>query len=351
MKKQILILALAILLAGCVGPQMAPPYNDQSYGQTYGGGYNALPPSNSYATPWVGANTPWVYYQNDWFLNGVLYHNYGNQYGWAPYYSYPPTYIVRPNNWYGPRWHTWYQQNPHYHQNFTQKYPYWRGHHPGQRYDQNFYNQHHQGQGGGWHKGFHGGQTPGTYGPAGRGPGAAGPGGHTPGTTGPAVRTPGGLVLGPGSRVGGSTLGPGPAAAPGTRSGGSHSWNHWSYGSHSWWYWSWRPYPWDHRSGGSHPWGPWSGGARPCWYRSGGSHPWNHWSYGSHSWWCWSWRPYPWDHRSPRRFAPPGLLVRQLVLLVVPVLRFVPWGYLLRRPAPQEPLTLAGKNRQKLLRR
>jgi hypothetical protein len=208
MKKQVLILALAILLAGCVGPQMAPPMN----GQTYGGGYNALPPSNSYATPWVGANTPWVYYQNDWFLNGVLYHNYGNQYGWAPYYSYPPTYIVRPNNWYGPRWHTWYQQNPQYHQNFTQKYPYWRGHHSGQRYDQNFYNQHHQGQGGGWHKGFHGGQTPGTYGPAGRGPGATGPGGHTPGTTGPVVHTPGGP--GPAGR---GPVGTGPAVrTPGT---------------------------------------------------------------------------------------------------------------------------------------
>jgi len=51
-----------------------------------------------------------------------------------------------------------------------------------------------------------------------------------------------------------------------------------------------------------------------------------------------------------RRFAPPGLLVRQLVLLVLLVLRFVPMGLLVLRRAPQEPLTLAGKNRQKLLR-
>ena len=30
--------------------------------------------------------------------------------------------------------------NPHYWQTFTQKYPYWRGHRVGQHYDQNFYN-------------------------------------------------------------------------------------------------------------------------------------------------------------------------------------------------------------------
>ena len=103
MKRLGLIFALAILLAGCVGPQI--PYG-QGYGgyQGYGGnqgygGYNyPAPPQNIYANPWVGQNTPWTYYQGDWFLNGILHNNFGNQYGWAPYYAYPTTYIVRPNN-------------------------------------------------------------------------------------------------------------------------------------------------------------------------------------------------------------------------------------------------------------
>ena len=85
---------------------------------------------------------------------------FGNQYGWAPYYAYPPTYIVRPNNWYAPKWNAWYQRNPHYWQNFEQKYPYWRGHRVGQRYDQNFYNKYHRGQGEGWNQGFHGVRPP-----------------------------------------------------------------------------------------------------------------------------------------------------------------------------------------------
>ena len=63
MKKLSLILALAILLAGGAigatstssGAQVYPP-----------------PPQNLYATPWVGANTPWVFYNGDWFLNGIL---------------------------------------------------------------------------------------------------------------------------------------------------------------------------------------------------------------------------------------------------------------------------------------
>jgi hypothetical protein len=146
------LLVSALTLAGCAGSYsgMGP------YDQGYGGNYYAPPPQNPYATPWVGPNTPWVFYQGDWFLNGMLYNFFGNQYGWAPYYAYPPTYIVRPNNWYEARWNTWYQQNPQYWQTFTQKYPYWRDHRYGQRYDQNFYNRYHRGQGEGWQKGFHG---------------------------------------------------------------------------------------------------------------------------------------------------------------------------------------------------
>ncbi len=159
------LLVSALALAGC-----ATPYSGTApYPQDYGDNYYA-PSPNPYAAPWVGSNTPWVYYSGDWFLNGMLYNYYGNQYGWAPYYAYPPTYIVRPNNWYAPRWNTWYQQHPQYRQSFTQKYPYWRDHHYGQHYDQNFYNSHHRGQGGGWQKGFHG-SAMGRPQPAGPGPG------------------------------------------------------------------------------------------------------------------------------------------------------------------------------------
>jgi hypothetical protein len=147
-KKLSLILVIAFLLAGGAIAAMSAP----SYAQGYGGYNYPPPPKNPYATPWVGPNTPWVYYNGDWFLNGVLQYFFGNQYGWAPYYAYPPTYIVRPNNWYEPRWNTWYQQHPQYWQRLTQKYPYWRGHHAGQRYDQDFYNKHHRGQGGKWQK-------------------------------------------------------------------------------------------------------------------------------------------------------------------------------------------------------
>lgn len=151
MKKLSLFLALAILLAGSAigatstssGAQVYPP-----------------PPQNLYATPWVGSNTPWVFYNGDWFLNGILYYFFGPQYGWAPYYSYAPTYIVRPYDWYAPRWNAWYQGHPHYWVNFHQQYPYWRDHRHGQRYDEVFYNQHHRGQGPGWHKGFPAGTHP-----------------------------------------------------------------------------------------------------------------------------------------------------------------------------------------------
>ncbi len=150
------LLVSALAVVGCVEPY---PYQAAPYAQPYGGyggTYYAPPPQNPYATPWVGSNTPWVYYNGDWFLNGMLYNYYGNQYGWAPYYAYPSTYIVRPNNWYEPKWNTWYQQHPQYWQDFTKRYPYWREHHSGQRYDQNFYNRYHRSQGEGWQRGFHG---------------------------------------------------------------------------------------------------------------------------------------------------------------------------------------------------
>ena len=140
MKKLGLVLVIAILLgSGAVVAMSAPAY---AQGYAY-----PPPPQNIYATPWVGPNTPWVYYNGDWFLNGILYNFFGNRYGWAPYYSYAPTYIVRPNQWYGSKWNAWYKRNPHYWDNFHSAYPYWRGHRSGRHYDQRFYEQHHRGSG------------------------------------------------------------------------------------------------------------------------------------------------------------------------------------------------------------
>jgi hypothetical protein len=152
MKKLHLVLALAILLAAsAVGAMPAP-----GYAQGYAGYNYPPPPPSPYATPWVGPNTPWTYYNGDWFLNGVLHHFYGPKYGWAPYYAYAPVYIVRPVEWYGPRWKVWYERHPHYWNNFVRKYPHWRHHKQGRHYDVSFYNKYHRGQGGGWQKGIHG---------------------------------------------------------------------------------------------------------------------------------------------------------------------------------------------------
>jgi hypothetical protein len=157
MKRLGLVSLLVILLAGgAIGAMSAP-----SFAQGYGGYVYSPAPPNPFSTPWVGPNTPWVYYQGDWFLNGMLYHFFGNQYGWAPYYAYAPAYIVRPYKWYEPKWNGWYQKNPHYWQTFQQKYPYWRGHRYGRHYDRSFYNKHHRGHGEGWYKGFKGGRPPG----------------------------------------------------------------------------------------------------------------------------------------------------------------------------------------------
>ncbi|MCX5893075.1 MAG: hypothetical protein NTW80_08920 [Deltaproteobacteria bacterium] len=147
MKKLISILMLAILLTG--GALAALPAASQA--QVY-----PAPPAQPYANPWVGPSTPWVYYNGDWFLNGVLQYFFGPRYGWAPYYTYPRTYVVRPNNWYAPRWNAWYRSNPVYWNNFHHNYPYWRSHQSGHRYDQRFYEQHHRGQGGGWQRGERG---------------------------------------------------------------------------------------------------------------------------------------------------------------------------------------------------
>jgi len=149
MKKIVFILMIAISLAGGAVAAMSSP----SYAQA---SEYPPPPQDAYVSPWVGPDTPWVYYNGDWFLNGILYYFYGPDYGWAPYYAYAPSYIVRPETWYAPRWLAWYQGQPRYLESFHRQYPYWREHRQGQHYSQEFFEQHHHGQGGGWQKGFQG---------------------------------------------------------------------------------------------------------------------------------------------------------------------------------------------------
>jgi hypothetical protein len=165
MKKISFIVITAILLAGGAVAFMSAP----SYAQVY---EYPPPPTDIYESPWVGPDTPWVFYNGDWFLNGVLYYYYGPEYGWAPYYAYPLTYVVRPDPWYGPRWLTWFRVRPQYWDSFGREYPYWREHRQGQHYSQQFYEQHHSGQGGGWQKGYQRGPATTSH-PEGRTPGPA----------------------------------------------------------------------------------------------------------------------------------------------------------------------------------
>ena len=67
MKKIAFILMTAILLAGGAVAVMSAP----SYAQVY---EYPPPPQDPYESPWVGPDTPWVYYNGDWFLNGILYY-------------------------------------------------------------------------------------------------------------------------------------------------------------------------------------------------------------------------------------------------------------------------------------
>lgn len=144
MKKVIMMLVLALVLGGGSIGLLSTASQAQVY-----------VPVQTAAVPWVGSNTPWVYYNGDWFKSGVLYYFFGNKIGWAPYYAYAPTYIVRPQYWYAPRWHNWYKAHPVYWNNFQRRYPYWHGHRSGHYYNQAFYNRYHHGQGAGWHKGYH----------------------------------------------------------------------------------------------------------------------------------------------------------------------------------------------------
>lgn len=148
MKKLTILLILAIALgAGMMG---AMPGVSQAQV------YPPPPPPGPVVVPYVGPNTPWVYYAGDWFLNGILYYFFGPRYGWAPYYAYPETFIVRPSQWYGPHWVKWYGEHPVFLKNFQHSYPIWSGHAVGHHYGEEFYNKYHPGHGGGWHRGVPG---------------------------------------------------------------------------------------------------------------------------------------------------------------------------------------------------
>jgi hypothetical protein len=163
MKKIALIVVLALLLGGGAMAALSSPAQAQ---YAY-----PPPPADIYAYPWVGPNTPWTFFNGDWFLNGILYYFFGPQYGWAPYYAYPPIYIVRPETWYAPRWNVWYRGHPRYWETFRREYPYWARHRVGERYDRDFYERHHHGQGA-WQGGFHG-RPPATMHHEGKKPGPA----------------------------------------------------------------------------------------------------------------------------------------------------------------------------------
>ncbi len=176
MKKIAFVLMTVVLLAGSI----VAVDSSTSLAQDY---EYPPPPADIYAQPWAGPGTPWVYYNGDWFLNGVLYYFFGSLYGWAPYYAYPPVYIVRPGAWYSQRWFTWYHGHPSYWHGFLRHHPYWRTHRVGERYNRTFYERYNRGQGAGWQKGYRG-VPPGARHPRGvrpGSPGAAPPAGKPPG--------------------------------------------------------------------------------------------------------------------------------------------------------------------------
>ena len=142
MKNIRILLALTILLTGGAAAALSLPAQAQVCGPVA---------AYSPGAPWVGANTPWVYYNGDWFHNGTLHNYYGPQYGWAPHNAYAPVHLVRPAQWYGPKWHSWYQARPHYWKHFHHQYPHWRGHRAGHPYDGGYYSMR-PGPGKGWKK-------------------------------------------------------------------------------------------------------------------------------------------------------------------------------------------------------
>ena len=146
MKKLIILLILAISLgAGMIG---AMPGISQA---------QVVPPAAPYATgaPWIGVNTPWVYYNGDWFLNGILYSF------WPSIWMGPVLRLSR-NLYRQTRPLVWSEMGQVVSRpsglpgKFPARLPNWREHQVGRHYGEEFYNRYHPGQGGGWHHGVPG---------------------------------------------------------------------------------------------------------------------------------------------------------------------------------------------------
>ncbi len=155
MKKLILVLLLAVFVAGGTMAAMSAPASAQPYE------YPAAP-GDPYVNPWVGPGSCWVFYNGDWFCNGVLYYYFGPVYGWSPYWAFPVSFIVYEPYWYGPMWGAWFTAHPNVVNVFINTFPFWRSHHHGEHPDREFFEKHHGGKGswqGGWkgHPGAKGG--------------------------------------------------------------------------------------------------------------------------------------------------------------------------------------------------
>ncbi|MFZ2087420.1 MAG: hypothetical protein WAU47_02505 [Desulfobaccales bacterium] len=146
MKNIRILLVLTVLLTGGAAGALSWPAQAQVC---------APPPFHAAGAPWVGPNTPWVYYNGDWFHNGQLHHFFGPKYGWAPYNVHPPVHVVRPAQWYGPKWQAWYQANPHHWKKFHHRHPHWRGHRAGHPYPGGYYSMHRPVHGKGWKKRYY----------------------------------------------------------------------------------------------------------------------------------------------------------------------------------------------------
>ncbi len=142
---------LAVVLQGTISaPALAQSVSVEAKSYTY-----PAPPQKPAEHPWVGPNTPWTYYNNDWFYKGTLYYDYGER-GWAPYYSYETTTVTRPSDYYDTKWSVWYQKNPTYTETLIREHPYWKEHHVGTVYNENFYITHDKREGENrWRRAWH----------------------------------------------------------------------------------------------------------------------------------------------------------------------------------------------------
>ncbi len=145
MKKVSLILGVAVLVAGVALVAISAPASAQVVVKEKHYVYPP-PPANPAASPWVGPGTPWVYYKGDWFYKGTLYYDFGPGRGWAPYYAYDTEVVVRPPDWYEPKYEVWYEEHPDVVTTFTRTYPYWSEHRVGVVYDEQFYIKHNTGE-------------------------------------------------------------------------------------------------------------------------------------------------------------------------------------------------------------